>query len=301
MSSEDQNTEAGVVAEIVKEHIKPHVLTIERPNESKVPLLVLPEGLSTYSIKEFLDEYRTAPERRRGTASFTDLASFIAHTKRFADKDSALFAMDNTINPSLTAVLNYHLATAAGAPRFGDHRGEYRFPVSDEWQAWQAKNAKPMSQSDFAEFVETRIVDIADPGGAGESAKKLADSIGATFGSPSKLLELSRGLSLRVGAKLQSAVNLATGEAQMQFVTQHADENGAPIKVPTAFLVALPVFRNGAAYQLAARLRYRVRDGAVTWFYELHRADRAFDDAFREACKEAEKDTGLPLFFGSPE
>lgn len=288
---------ASVVAAIVRDHIKPEQLELPDGND----VLLLPQGIEAHSLKPFLDEYRRAPERRKGIAYLGDLDSFIAHAKRFADEDSALFADPSATNPSLTAVLDYHRIGSDGAPRFGQHRGVYSFPLSDEWQAWQKSNGKAMGQAEFAEFVENRVTDLADPSGAGESALALAEAIGATFASPSKLLELSRGLSLRVGARVQNATNLTTGEVQMQFVTEHQDERGAPLKVPGAFLVALPVFRSGALYQLAARLRYRLRDGVVSWFYELHRSDRVFEHAFKEACDLAQKETNLPLFVGAPE
>ncbi len=71
--------------------------------------------------------------------------------------------------------------------------------------------------------------------------------------------------------------------------------------MPGAFLVAIPVFKGGAPYQIPARLRYRVREKSITWFYELHGVDRVFDHAFSEACAKAANDTGLPLFLGAPE
>ncbi len=203
----------------------------------------------------------------------------------------------------LVSVLDYHEGGPEGSPRFGKHRGHYPFPVSDEWKAWTGSNgaAKAMSQEAFAEFIENRIVDIADPSTAGVGVSAMADGIGGTFAMPAKLLELSRGLQVNVGAAVKNAVNLGTGEAQINYVTTHADATGAALKVPTAFLIAIPVFVGGAPYQLAARLRYRVREGGITWFYELFRADAAFDHAVKEACTKAATDTGLPLFFGTPE
>jgi hypothetical protein len=61
------------------------------------------------------------------------------------------------------------------------------------------------------------------------------------------------------------------------------------------------VFQNGALYQIPARLRYRVSAGSVTWSFDLYRAQAVFDHAVDEACAHAAKETGLPLFMGSPE
>lgn len=293
--------EAKAVAEIVRRHLEPRTLPIKAGDNAAADVLIVPNGLEVKSIKKLLDEYRTAPERRKGTAKLADLESFIAHVKRFADGDSVLFADPKPEAPYLLAVLDYHRIGCAGAPRFGEHRARYEFPLSDEWTKWTEKNDSGMSQTDFAQFVEDRIGDVADPAVAGDTAKKLIAPIGCDLASPSRLMDLSRGLSVRVGAKVVNAVSLATGEAQIRFETSHSDESGAPLKIPGAFLIAIPVFRNGALYQLAARLRYRVQSGSVTWQYSLYRVERVFDHALREACDTAETETGLPLYLGTPE
>jgi len=288
-------------ADAATKQLKSHLVELSGPGGEKAQVLLVPDGVRPRDVKTFLDEYRTAPERRQGAATFQDLDSFCEHATRFADDDSVLFAQGDSSDPLLISVIDYHRKGAEGAPRFGKHRGIYVFPVSDEWRAWKAMNGHSMGQSTFAEFLEDRIVDVADPAAAGDTAKALIDTLGGSFATPSKLLELSRDLSVNIGLKIQRAQSLATGEIQLTYVRQHQDETGQPLKVPTAFLVNVPVFRNGDLYQLSARLRYRVNEHTVVWFYELHGVERTFDHAFREACDKAQRVTGLPLFIGSPE
>lgn len=301
-SYESFATEAGVAADIASRLGVVEELFINDDVDKKIGQFVaVPQGRHLESIKKFIDEYRTAPERRQGTASFSDLDSFIAHAKRFADADSALFANPLGSSPTLTSVLDYHCATAKGAPRFGKHRGLYEFPLSDEWKAWRGKHSQGMNQATFAEFLEEHLIDVLDPAVAGETAKALAGTLGVTFATPAKLLELSRGLSIRVGSTLKSASNLQTGEMQVQFESAHTDERGTPLKVPGAFVVGIAVFKNGAPYQLPVRLRYRLKNNELFWFFELYRHDAVFDHAFKESCAKARAGTGLPLFFGTPE
>lgn len=292
------------IASFLKDHLTPQLVTVTGQDGTPTQVLITPQGLKSQSVKPFLDEYRTAPERRRGTATLTDLPSFIAHVNRFKDEDSALFANADPQKPGLVAVLDYHRAGADGAPRFGQHRASYAFPLSDEWKAWFQANGLKMTQGDFAAFLEDRIGDIAAPPVDGEEATpaaKLAQLLGGKFASPQRLMDLSRGLSVRVDEKVAQVANLQTGEANIQFTTQHSDENGQPLKVPSLFLVTIPVFKSGAPYQLAVRLRYRVSHGSVSWFFELHRPDRVFEHAFNEACEKAGNETGLPLYQGHPE
>jgi uncharacterized protein YfdQ (DUF2303 family) len=297
-------SEAQKVAELAEAACRqPTVMVIEH-NGVQDHVLLLPSedgGYARHLAKELLKEHMPAPDRRKGQANLTDLASFIAHVVRFKDEDSAIFADRSATSPALLAVLDYHRQGADGAPRFGQHRARYAFPLSDEWTAWKGSNGKPFGQEEFARFIEDKLASVADPAIAGEGAKVFADLLSCGFASASKLLELSRGLTVHVGRRIVNHANLSTGEATLSFAEEHADTAGKPIKVPGAFLLALPVFRGGAHYQVAARLRYRVKGSEVVWSYELYRAEAIFDHAIGEACEIAQKATGLPLFLGTPE
>lgn len=328
-----QGSEAAAVAAIVSKHLEPKLLDVLDKTGARglgprgsdeVPVLMLPAGIQPQSIKKFIDEYRTAPERREGTAKLVELESLVAHVNRFKDADSALFASPGAPGspPTLTAVFDYHrrnlLSSATpqtvggppvvaadlieGAPRFGRHRASYAFPLSDEWNAWLDQNGKVMAQGEFATWLEDRLLDVADPNSAFSNAKAFAASLGLTsFASADKLLQLSRGLTVHVDDRTTNRVDPSTGEVTMHFEVGHTDEGGAPLTVPRAFLIQIPVFRAGVAYQFPVRLKYRAGGGKVAWFYEIHDPRRALDDAFRAACQAAAEGTSLPLFYGAPE
>ena len=250
---------------------------------------------------DLIDEYRLTPERRVGTATFTDLASFCAHAVRFASANSAIFAADDKEKPSLTCVLDYHDKGHGGTPRHGAHRGTYAFPLSDEWTAWTAKNGQTLTQSDLAVFLEDRLGDVSDPATAAGSALDWSARLGASFASPSKLLELSKGLSIRVNATVREQRSIASGEGVVYYATENQNEDGTPLSVPSAFLLGIPVFRRGDLYPVPVRLRYRIRGGSIAWSYEMARVDAVFDHAFAEALAHVEKATTLPVYRGTPE
>lgn len=297
--------EASAVAEIVKSLYEPKTVTLTRGGQDEASVLLVPtnSGLAVHSVKALLDPYRTAPERRKGTARLETLESFVEHTKRFADADTALFANPDPEEASLTTVFDYHRAGAEGAPRYGEHRAHYAFPLSDEWKAWAEKDGAGMSQADFSAFLEERLVDVALPEMVDGEAKALVERLGLTLAGPSALMTLARGLSVRVDSQITNAVRIESGETTLQYGEQHKGADGAPLKVPSAFLLTVRVFRGGAAYQLVARLRYRLAKGGadITWFYELSRVDQTFDHAITQAFERAQKETALPLFVGSPE
>jgi hypothetical protein len=319
-TSDNGRPEAEAVAEIVKKHIAPTVVPLTVPDEGSAAVLVLPDGLGlrAHDIKPYLDAYRKNPEFRKGTARLQDLASLVAYVNRFKNEDSALFADRNMAAPAITGIIDYHDAvnsldgvvdTEAKA-RFAYHRANYAFPLSDEWKAWKTADGTLMDQQAFAEFLEDRIGDVMMPPDLNhaplddDKEAKLANLVGllgGAFASPSRLMELSRGLAVRVSETVKQATTLSSGEMQIQYTAAHQDEQGQPLKVPTLFLVAIPVFRSGALYQIAIRLRYRVSGGSVKWCCQMYRPDKVFEHAFDEACVVARDGTALPLFMGCPE
>lgn len=326
MSSDttDQQTEAGAIAAIVNHFSQAGMMAVKHEfSGQEAPVLILPEGKRAVSIRSFLDEFRETPERIEGEARIRDLDSFISHTRRFADSGSVVFANDsafdpgsdiNTVSPTLTAIFDYHhpesdqegirIDAAAEGARWCGHRAVYTMQVSKEWAAWHEADGKLLTQTEFAEFVEEHILDVINPPAEAEKSERLKEIIRATGGNlatQAKLMELSRGLAVHAADTVKSATNLSSGEMEVQYVTEHKDGAGKPIKVPNMFLIAIPVFHKGPRYMLPARLRYRLAGGGIKWFFQLVDADRAASDAFDEVVTKVIVDTSLPVFRGTPE
>ena len=125
--------------------------------------------------------------------------------------------------------------------------------------------------------------------------------LGGRVATPEKVFELSKGLAITENSQVENRVNLDSGEATIAFQAEHRDGTGQKVKVPNLFMIAIPVFRNGPAYLMAVRLRYRLSAGKLTWAVSIARMDEAFDHAFHEAAEQARAGTELPLFYGVPE
>ena len=264
--------------------------------------VMVPKGMDLRSIKFLIDEYRDCPERREGTARLDSLESFIEWSLRFKQERSAIFASGKSHgDASLTAVIDYHAAGADGEPSFCKHRGVYSCPASDEWLAWLGKDGKPMSQSDFADFIEDHLTDIANPAAKLKTIDTFAEQHAVKIATPSQMLDLSKGLEVNVGRKVVQRVSQQSGEARLSFEESHSGSNGQPLSIPGAFALLIPVFRCGGLYPIPIRLRYRIKDTEVLWTFTMHRADRVFQHAFDEACEQAASGTELPLYRGKPE
>lgn len=303
-----EDVKKGTVAEvrdIVEQYMPVRVVDVVEPGTGLTARAIIDSDTVRPVPIEVFDQFRANPKFRRGSAHLTKIDSLIEHVNRFKDDDSVLFAIDDRTRPSLTAVLNYHAAGAKGSPRFGDHRAHFAFPLSDEWKAWTEKDGAVFKMAEFAHFLEDRIIDvlelIAEEDSLPEDMQRFVNICGGTVASPNKLVELSRGLQVFEKASVGEAINLATGEAQISFQSEHTNSYGSALNVPGLFLIGIPIFKHGPIYRIAARLRYRKTPEGLFFFYELWRADRSFDHAFNEACERVQIETELPLLFGWPE
>jgi len=265
-----------------------------------IPFAAVPKpdgAMELKGLKAEFDLWRTAPERITGTAKVGTLISFVDLVNRHKNDGSALFGAINTPSPSFTAVIDYH--SLDHAPRFGKHRIVYDFPVSPEWQAWQAFNAKPMSQGEWAAFVEEHIADLSAPYDAERSEyERLFQT---TIAVPSDLIQLSRGMQIAVESRVKDIRVLQSGEAEILYEEVHKDSTGNKLIVPGLFVINIPLFVGGETTRIITRLRYRRQDSRIVWFYQLYRADLVVRMRLQSDFEAVGDQTGLPIFEGSPE
>jgi len=261
-------------------------------------------GKELRDLREILDKRLERPRRASGTSMHTTLDSIIAHANRQKIDRSVIFASDDPARPFLVVVYNYDDKPVSTSERadYRDHRAHYAFPLSEEWQAWaRASGDKWLSQADFAELLEARILDVLDPASVPPASKETAEKLGLVLATPAALMTCARGVAINASQSVTQALNLSTGETEIVYAEKHEGKGGAHVIVPGAFALKLPVFRGGAPYVVLARLRYRMNGGQVVWGVRLHRSDLCFRAAFDEACERAAKETSLPLFYGSSE
>jgi len=262
-----------------------------------VPLLYNQESGKVSAFAEQIEAYRQEPARRKGTANATTLKSFINLVNRHKDEGSVIFG--NTTYPKmlLRAVFNYH--TVDHTPRHRDHCAVYEFPVTAELTAWIKGNNEPMEQAAFAQFLEDHAAELAAPYDAERSEYELLFK--ERFASPNELIDLSRHLEVFVGAKVKRGERLASGERTVEFTEEHHNAAGEKVEIPGVFMVSVPAWIDGEPVRIPARLRYRIAGGTIKWFYSLYRWETALRERIQSDLAEAGKETGLPVFEGTPE
>ena len=254
---------------------------------------------------------------------------------RFMDADSAIFVCDDPEEPSFVSVLNYHeavnqpapalpakaggepvemihVADRAASPRFGDHRGVYTPEFSDEWKLWTGADGQPLDQSAFARLIEHGArcifdVDEEHPNKLGEQAAWFAKRFGRRFapgeffGSSDVMLQLAEGLIANVEETI-GETNVRGAQRSVVFVSKTSTDT---VAVPTAFLLALPVFKGGALWQVPARLGFTPRTKGETryleWKIELWDTDGTVKACLADMAETIRQRTKLPTFTGTPE
>jgi uncharacterized protein YfdQ (DUF2303 family) len=233
------------------------------------------------------DKVLDHPRRAKAAATAEDLDSFIGYLDRNAtDETTTVWCKADMVAGLLrfTALLNDH-DPGSGAAGWRDHTCSFEPRMSVEWKRWQSHDRKPFDQVAFATFIEDNRGDIASVEGMPTGAQ---------------MLEMALSMEATQDVRFKSAIRLANGGVQLQFVQDDDAQTLARMQLFERFSIGLPVFWNGDAYRLDARLRYRVRDGKVTFWYELERPDRVFESAARTLVDQVRERAGAPFFFGAP-
>ncbi|MBP2147968.1 DUF2303 family protein [Xanthobacter flavus] len=236
----------------------------------ELPIVWDPRKGEFMAVKSYAEQFRLKPARKVGTAKALTLESFIALANRHKTEHTAVFADTSWHKPGFTAVIDYHDNTSGGPADNGKHRIQYDFPLSEEWKAWVKLDGEPMSQVDFAAFLEDHIQELCSPTEAEKNT--LERDFVTTVATPAEVVQLSRGLQVHIASQVKNAHTLQTGAGQIQWQEEHQTADGKPLTVPGIFLLNIAPFFMGEPVRIPVRLRYRV-SGKITWFYQIFRPD----------------------------
>jgi len=263
------------------EAVEALVSAIKKPVEILSPkglatLAAVPEGYTLTSLKQYL----LAPERVCQHVTLLTSDDFLAYWKRFKSESSVVFGDER--NATYRAIVDFHAAD--GTPKWCSHMATYACPKSKEWEVWNASNGKRMPQAAFAEFIEDNYPDIIKP-------------------SHAEMIQVSTNLSAKKSVQFSQATRLDNGQSQLVYqeeVKGSVETKGGTMKVPDGFTLKLPVFLGGPVYQLEARLRYRIEDGKLQIWYDLHRPHKVVEAATQAVTATIRKGIGEdPMFLGA--
>lgn len=271
---DNQNiTEAQVIQELTIRSLPPQTISTDAQ-----PFIVTPDNCTIVNLEEYLPR----PTRKRGTIQLYDSASFIATFNAHKNPDSHIYYKKQQC--IITAVFNDDGISSTG---WKDHKAIYQCPLSTEWQVWSSHSGRKQNQSDFAEFIENNLPDIY-------SDKKDQPTA-------AQLLEVATHFKVNKKVTFASAKRLDNGQVSLEYV-EDIQGSGGPkgsIKVPEKFWIAIPIFENGDIYQLECRFKYFLKEGQLSMWFDLYRAEKVKDAAFENVLKTISEGCSVGLINGS--
>ena len=243
--------------------------------------VMVPKDVKREDITDAVEKALPMPLRKRGTLALKDLASFTQYCNEQASSQIGYIYADPDAR-TFTAVFNDHRHEET--PGWRDHRATYKAEFTPEFQKWMGNDKQHKKQLAFAEFIEDNFVDIA-----GNDAQLM--------------LDVATTIQAKTDITFSSSKRLENGQAQLTYnevINAQAGANGA-LTIPKTFQLGLRLFKNGAGYLLKARLKYRLEQGGVTFWYELDRPEKAIEDAFAGYIQQV-RDTagGYTVLLGTP-
>jgi len=262
-------------------------IEIASNTDAAIRRVALPPG---WKLEEHDDERNlAAPLRKTALVRVRDSESFVEYVKRHGSlTDCTIWCAANYVEGKVAfqAIINDNGADP-GAAHWRDHKAFFTPEFSEEWRRWTSQNKKQMTQTDFASFLEDNLKDVASVDGSG-------------LPSGSAMLEMAIAFEATQDMRFKSAIRLQNGGVNLSFVQDDDAQTLQKMAVFERFAIGIPVFWNGDPYQVDARLRYRVRDGKLVFWFELVRTDKILEAAAQTVISVIREKTGNPFFFGDP-
>jgi uncharacterized protein YfdQ (DUF2303 family) len=230
---------------------------------------------SSYRV-ENLENYLPRPLRIEQSVLLHDTDSFIAYVNGFKLPGPSRIFFDGT-QEQFMAVLDYH---ETETPAWCEHTATFKPRRSVEFDTWMATNRKQMTQVDFARFLEDNMPDVVEPNSA-------------------ELLQVALTFEAKKSVEFSSGVRLNNGQIQFQYdeVVRGTAQKGT-IEIPEQFVLGISIHVNGPAYRIPVRLRWRLQEGKVVFWYEVVRPHRFIEDALKEIRGRVATETAVPLLAG---
>lgn len=211
------------------------------------------------------------------TTTLLDMDSFNDYVVHFKTPATRIFAVPGYLNSGIAqfrAAMDFHETSDKAG--YGHHNAIYQPPYSEEWKRWT--KAGVMKQAEFAEFIEENRRDIVTPDAA-------------------NLLDLVRRFKATKKQDYDSLVYQPDGSTAINWVDKTTSATGV-IPVPETLKLGIPVFFQGARYEINVFMRYKLTEGILAFTIKVDRPDYAEQTAFDVIKNEIANATGLRVYLG---
>lgn len=247
------------------------------------PFVVVPSDAKIIDLEPMLK----VPARKRASLRLHSAQDFAAYLVEHKSESTRVFAdlrCDPSVTPMFIGVIDYHGVGASGEPGWREHVVQFVPEFGREFLNWRNANMKPMNQEEFALFIDRNAKNVTKPDAA-------------------TMMEIALNLEGKRETSFSSGKRLENGDHQLIW-TERTETGGktkgnGTLEVPSRFTVTLPVFIGGNMEEIEAKLRYRISDGQIVFFYELYRVADLVEASLETLRMQIEKDSSVKLYRGS--
>lgn len=237
---------------------------------------------------ESLEKYLLTPTRTRLNETLTSFMSYLEALKSRLNKDEATIYARAVQNRKFT---DFTFEGVAHDCRMGDQwrddfklnwKGIYTVSARD----WLMNDEKGLSQEEFALFIDKHMNDIVSPDG------------GDFAGYPTKaeLFNFVTTLEDSKNQKFARKVNVQNGDVSVSLERVSDDGTVQRLKLFERFAISLQLYEGFPAYRVSVKLRYRVANGTIMFFYDIEGLEELFIENRDWAAAQIRETTGLPVF-----
>ncbi|MCB1424076.1 MAG: DUF2303 family protein [Nitratireductor sp.] len=277
MSEEVNNTTIEAkenIAETVAREVKAQQIgtVYDKPDGGQA--ILLPGGALAHL--DALDP--VLPKHIEQGVTFDDPDSFcryvndfkVAHTRGFGSLE----------HNKIKAVIDYH-DHAEKTRQYMAHDATLLMPMDLDWVRWRQIDNQPMTQMDFAYFLEEMAHTVAKPDAA-------------------QLMEIATDLKVLRDTKATTVHRLQDGTNELSFSENDQTQNarGRKIKIPEEIIIAAPVHFGGPVLNATAKFRYRMQSGVVHFIIAIMNRKKHEQEAFKQALADIETATKVPFLLG---
>ena len=180
----------------------------------------------------------------------------------------------------IKAVLDYHNQTEKSR-QYQAHEATLLLPMDLDWKRWREIDNQPMTQMEFAYFLEEMAHTVAKPDAA-------------------QLMEIATDLKVLRDTKATTVHRLQDGTNELSFSENDQTQNsrGKKIKIPEEIIIATPVHFGGPVLNATAKFRYRMPGGAVHFIIAIMNRQKHEQEAFKQVLADIETATEVPFLLG---
>lgn len=243
------------------------------------PTLVLPGHGNEAPVTKSLADRLLAPRTKKSAVRLSVPTSFIDYVNKHRVEDrTELFASlgGMTVSAILDHDLNREDKRAPAVYGRGDNVVALTLIEDADWRLWSESNNELMGQDEFAEFLQQVSHTIAQPDAA--TIRDIVLKFQAT-----QIIKSERPVH-------------DEQSGSVKFTYENDTQQTGQAKLPGKLTLSLTPFHLGQPIIVEALLRYRFRNGSLTFGFEIVRMDLVKQKAFEALVVEIERGCEQTVF-----